>query len=100
MSYRLHIRAEAEADVTEAAQWYEQRSPGLGEEFVAEVDQTIKQVLENPHAFRVIHSRYELRRALMDRFPYRIFFTLKGDTIFIHAVLHGHRDDRNWKTRL
>jgi len=35
MSYRLHIRAEA--DVTEAAQWYEQRSPGLGEEFVAEL---------------------------------------------------------------
>jgi hypothetical protein len=51
MSYRLNIRPEAEADVVEAALWYEQRKPGLGEEFVTEVDQAIRRVLENPLAF-------------------------------------------------
>jgi toxin ParE1/3/4 len=74
----------------EAALWYEQRKPGLGEEFITEVDQAIRQVLENPLAFRVIRRRHEVRRVLTHRFPYRIFFTLKGDTIFIHAVLHGY----------
>ena len=39
MSYRLRIRLAAEADVAEAAQWYDQRQPGLGEKFVREVDQ-------------------------------------------------------------
>ena len=39
MSYRLKIRLAAEADVAEAAQWYDQRQPGLGEKFVREVDQ-------------------------------------------------------------
>jgi hypothetical protein len=34
MSYRLQIRLAAEADVAEAAQWYDQRQPGLGEKFV------------------------------------------------------------------
>ncbi len=29
MSYRLNIRPEAEADVVDAALWYEQRNPGL-----------------------------------------------------------------------
>lgn len=100
MSYKLDIRPETEADVTGAALWYEERSPGLGEEFITEVERVIRRVLENPLAFRVIKRRPEVRRALMDRFPYRIFFTLQGDTISIHAVLHGHRHDRHWQARI
>lgn len=100
MSYQPNIRPEAEADVVEAALWYEQQNPGLGEKFVAAVDQAIRRVIENPLAFPVIHRRHEVRRALTHRFPYRVFFTLKGDTVFIHAVLHGHRHDRHWKARL
>jgi len=54
MSYQPNIRPEAEADVVEAALWYEQQNPGLGEKFVAAVDQAIRRVIENPLAF----SRY------------------------------------------
>ena len=54
MSYRLKIRLPAEADVAEAAQWYNQRQPGLGEKFLREVDRAITRVLENPLAFPVI----------------------------------------------
>jgi toxin ParE1/3/4 len=100
MSYRLQIRLAAEADVAEAAQWYDQRQPGLGEKFVREVDQAIARVLENPLAFSVILRRHEVRRVLTKRFPYRNFFSLKGDAVIVHAVLHGHRDDRHWKDRL
>lgn len=100
MSYRLKIRLAAEADLAEAAQWYNQRQPGLGEKFLREVDQAIARVLENPLAFPVVRRRHEVRRVLTQRFPYRIFFSLKGDTIVVHAVLHGHRDDRHWKDRL
>ena len=38
MSYRLRIRLAAEADVAEAAQWYNERQLGLGEKFIREVD--------------------------------------------------------------
>ena len=100
MSYRLKIRLAAEADVAEAAQWYNQRKPGLGEKFIREVDQAIARVLENPLAFPVILRRHEVRRVLTKRFLYRIFFSLKGEVVVVHAVLHGHRDDRHWKDRL
>jgi toxin ParE1/3/4 len=102
MSYRLNIRLPAEADVVEAAQWNNERQPGLGEKFLRlrEVDQAIARVVENPLAFPVIRRRHEVRRVLTQRFPYRIFFSLKGDTVVVHAVLHGHRDDRHWKGRL
>ena len=56
MSYRLRIRLAAEADVAEAAQWYNERQLGLGEKFVREVDQAIVRILENPLAFPVIRS--------------------------------------------
>ena len=38
---RLVVRDAAEADITEAARWYEQRSPGLGTEFLRAVDVTL-----------------------------------------------------------
>ena len=50
MSYRPQVRQVAEADVAEAAQWYDQRQIGLGEKFVREVDQAIARVVENPRS--------------------------------------------------
>ena len=100
MSYRQMSRPTAEADVAEAAQWYNHRQPGLGEKFIREVDRVIARVLENPLAFPVILRRHEIRRVLTKRFPYRIFFSLKGEWVVVHAVLHGRRDDRHWKDRL
>jgi hypothetical protein len=50
VSYRLQVRQVAEADVAEAAQWYDQRQIGLGEKFVREVDQAIARVVENPRS--------------------------------------------------
>ena len=58
MSYRLQVRLAAEADVAEAAEWYDQRQPGLGEKFVREVDQAIARVVENPLAFPVILATF------------------------------------------
>ena len=37
MSRRLIVRPEAEADITNAAVWYESREPGLRLEFTAEL---------------------------------------------------------------
>jgi toxin ParE1/3/4 len=100
MNYRLRIRLAAEVDVAEAAQWYNERHLGLGEKFIKEVDEAIVCILENPLAFPIILRRYEVRRVITKRFPYRIFFSLKDDAVVVHAVLHGHRDDRHWKGRL
>lgn len=38
MSRRLIIRPEAEADLSEAFEWYETRVPGLGLEFVRAIE--------------------------------------------------------------
>jgi hypothetical protein len=40
-----------------------------------------------------------MRRVLTERFPYRVFFSIIGETLYVHAVLHGARDDRRWRGR-
>jgi hypothetical protein len=48
VSYRLDIRPDAVADIAEAAAWYEERQPGLGERLTREVIAAIDGLLPNP----------------------------------------------------
>ncbi len=53
MAHRIIIRLEAEVDLTDAAIWYHGQQPGLGEEFLAEVDIALAAAAENPCDSRV-----------------------------------------------
>ena len=55
---------------------------------------------DDPKLFCIIHRDGEVRRVLTNRFPYRIFFSVVGDTLYVHAVLHGAHHDRRWTERL
>ncbi len=67
MTARLVVRAAAEADITGAALWYEQRSPGLGTEFLRAVEVTLAEIARMPERYPLVHR--EARCALLRRFP-------------------------------
>ena len=100
MSRRLIVRPEAEADITEAALWYEDREAGLGLELTSEIGAAIERAIENPLIHLQLRRRPEVRRVLARRFPYRVFFIVRQDVIVIFAVLHAARHDRQWRQRL
>jgi len=54
VSHRLSIRPEAEADMTEAFEWYEERQSALGYEFLAEVHAALRAIAENPLHHQVL----------------------------------------------
>ena len=96
---RRRYREEVFHDLSEAANWYEERRSGLGARFLEAVEQTMAWIEENPELFRVIYQ--DLRRALLPRpFPYQIFFQVHGEYVDIYAVLHAARDPESWKRRL
>lgn len=99
MKRRLIIRPEAEADLTEAAVWYDSRELGLGSELISEVHSAIGRALENPESFTHVRRNPMVRRVLTRRFPYRVFFIVRPDVIVVFAVLHAARHDRVWKQR-
>jgi toxin ParE1/3/4 len=100
MSRRLIIRPEAEADITRAAVWYEERVNGLGSEFIVEIHAAIQRALQHPLAQVHLRRQPEVRRVLARRFPYRIFYIVRADAIVVFAVLHAARHERHWQRRI
>lgn len=97
MTPRFIVRSPAEADLAEAFEWYEQRSRGLGLEFLRAVDVTFATIARTPQRFPRVHQ--EIRRARLRRFPYGVFFLEQAGTISVLAVMHAHRDPRRWLSR-
>jgi len=99
VSYRLDIRPLALLDITEAAQWYENRQPGLGQKFIQEVVAAIDALPAHPFIYRIRNKRLGARWAFPNHFPYRIVYCVREDFITIAAVIHAARHDRHWKDR-
>jgi plasmid stabilization system protein ParE len=100
VSHRLIVRSEAEADITAAALWYEDREAGLGLELTAEIRGAIERAAERPLTYLRFRKDPEIRRILARRFPFRVFFIVRSDAIIVFAVLHAARHDRHWKKRV
>lgn len=98
MNYRLLVRRPAKVDIRAAARRYELQQPGLGREFVAEVDAALNRVAENPLQYQVLHR--EARRAIVHRFPYGVFYRIEASNIVVFCVSHLHRDPAWWKARV
>jgi plasmid stabilization system protein ParE len=97
VSYKIIIRPEAEADLTESFRWYQEQVPGLGLEFLSCVDDAFDLITEDPRIYQKIYKN--VRRCLTHRFPFEIFYIIKGDSIIVLAVLHAKRDPTVLKKR-
>lgn len=96
MTRRVSLRPEAEVEALETRDWYEARRPGLGAEFRMALDQTIDRIAANPMLFQRV--RGETRRAILERFPYAVYFRAVEDDIVILAV-HRRQHPRRWQSR-
>jgi len=102
MSWRVVVRAEVGDDVAEAADWYDSKSEGLGNEFVDEVLQVLDALSVNPLLNSRRHPRKDIRWRYPDRFPYRVIYQVLEEqkTVIVAAVLHAAKHDREWKRRV
>ena len=96
----MHVAShpEAEEELEAAALWYEERQPGLGDDFLEEFETTLRRIETNPERWRVFQGAN--RKLNFDRFPYAIVYSLQADTIYIKAVMHLHRRPFYWSHRL
>lgn len=90
-------RDEAEADIAEAAIWYERRCAGLGAEFVRSIDACFALISRQPEIFPVVYR--EARMGLPRKFPYLVIYRVFPDFISIVAVIHSSRHPARWKSR-
>lgn len=98
MTYKVIVRPEAEREVQEAFNWYEERSEGLGLEFLRAADACLSGVQRNPSSYSIVHD--QVRRALVRKFPYALFYLVKEDTIVVIACFHVKRSPADWQRRV
>lgn len=98
MIERVSFSPEADDDIAEAYGWYEQREPGLGEEFLRSVEACLSTLRRHPLLYPVAVD--EFRRALVRRFPFEIFYEVTKNEITIYSVFHCSQDPQKWRNRL
>lgn len=90
---KMIIRPEAETDLTNTYLWYEEQNPGLGVDFLRSVDACLSFIERLPLASAPIHNT--IRRSLLRRFPYGIFYIVQKSHVVILAVFHFKRDTQH-----
>lgn len=98
MRYELVVRPEAELDILEAHNWYENEEGGLGNDFLSATKEAIDRAVKSPLSFQTVLGIS--RRVVLKRFPYSLFFTVIDNVITLTACVHHKRHPRTWKSRL
>jgi len=93
----VRLTPEAEADLGEIFAWYSDRGSELGLEFLAAFGDVLRRVEQFPHAAPEIHAG--IRRVLLHRFPYCVFYFLEPDGPVVLGCFHASRDPRAWRVR-
>ena len=95
MKYSFHPEAENELNL--AIDYYEECKKGLGYEFAFEVYMAVARARTYPQAWQVIEG--DVRRSLVNRFPYGVLYAREKKELLIIAVMHLHQKPGYWKKR-
>jgi len=93
----IEFKPEVYDDIKIAYDWYESQRVGLGEDFLLTLEESYAKIARTPKLYQLIYKT--VRRKLVRRFPYGVFFTLRDDKIIVIAVLHTKSNPVTWNER-
>ena len=96
MNYSFH--PEAVQEYLAAVSYYAELNPRLAASFIKAVEGGIEDILRHPEAWRSVEE--DIRRHLIKRFPFGIYYCIEESRIFIYAIMHMSRHPDYWKSRL
>lgn len=97
----LYIEPEAEAELEEAADQYDEAVPGLGLDFVVEMRERTALVHAAPLTYPVFGGVKDVRCShAVDRFPHLIVYLVLDETVHVLAFMHPRREPGYWLKRL
>jgi len=94
----LRILLEAKEEMIASAKYYDKKAPDLGNEFLDEINRIVDEIAISPNRWPIIESN--IRRVILKRFPYSIFYIEKEKEIIILAIAHQKRRGYYWKKRI
>lgn len=77
---------------------YEMEQQGLGIRFKLKVQKSIDRINKFPEAWPI--ARGEVRKCLVNKFPYKVLYSIQKNDIVILAIAHQHRKPGYWIERI
>lgn len=97
MSCVFSIHETAEAEITEAADFYDLEGPGLGSVFLDEIERALGAISLYPEAAPI--SRGGVRKRSLLKFPYSLVYSVRPEEIRLLAVAQQKRRPFYWRGR-
>jgi plasmid stabilization system protein ParE len=88
--YVVEITPAAEQEISDAVRWYAQRSPIAADTFRTIVFDALEVLSYSPLSWAKVSDR-GVRRFVLPRYPYTIFFHVLGSTVRVLSVNHNRR---------
>lgn len=98
MSFTVYVRLAAELDVAKAQLWYEEQQTGLAARFHRELSNALDRLAETPFIYPVVYRN--IRRAVLHRFPFLVWYCVEGSVVTIMACTHGKANPGKIRRRL
>ena len=98
MAYKVIIKPVVFSDVEDAFKWYNKKVKGLGTRFYNQFLTTIGNIQTKPFVYSFLKA--PIRRCKMETFPYKIYYILEEETIFILGIAHSKRSNAYIRRRL
>lgn len=98
MTLPVQLTAAAQSDLSRAREWYLDEAPHMCDAFEWEIAVFLDRIGERPKMYQAVEA--STRRAVMDRFPFSVYYQVLPRWVEVIAVLHQARDPRVWRQRL
>ncbi|QEL13967.1 type II toxin-antitoxin system RelE/ParE family toxin [Limnoglobus roseus] len=97
MSLPVVLWAEAEDELQEGYDFFENQRLGLGDDFVAEVEGVFRRISVSPKLHAIVYK--DVRKAVVPQFPYCVYYLAEPKEVAIVSVFHTSRDPSVWQGR-
>jgi hypothetical protein len=95
---KIQILDQALQDLIEGFAFYDDQESGLGSYFLNSLYADIESLRLYAGIHRKAHRHFH--RLLSKRFPFAVFYTVEGDTVFVRAVVDCRRNPAWIRRRL
>ena len=93
----LEFHPAVQQEVDDGYNWYERRQPGLGTDFLDELERVYAAIQGNPARYGFAQGN--IREGLLTRFPYAVYYRVLANRIRVLSVFHSSRNPRVWQGR-
>lgn len=98
MTFDILFAPEVEDDLIGVYRWYEEKSSGLGEDFLRVFYSSASEISRTPLFYRQVYE--DFRRCLLRRFPYAVYFKIREEEIIVYGVFHCARDPKTISSKI